>query len=73
MAEQMTFLEFKMKVASTERRDGLRLGQHAFNMLYYANPKIADRIRGNYAIDPFYRDEYLPAFWRAVEGMWRDK
>ncbi len=40
-----------------------RKGQIAFNFVYLANPKLADKIRGVENYDPFHRDENLDRFW----------
>lgn len=46
---------------TSERPKGLRLGQWAFNLLHDSHPKIAYEINGT-GIDPFYRDDHIPAF-----------
>lgn len=46
-----------------------RAGQYAFNLLADIRPDISEKIRGSF-IDPFYRDEKLPAFMAAVEQEW---
>lgn len=42
-----------------------RKGQSAFNALELLAPDCAESVRGM-LIDPFYRDNELPAFWRHV-------
>jgi hypothetical protein len=41
----------------------LRYGQSLFNALYDLAPELADSIRGNSSIDPFYSDEHVEAFF----------
>lgn len=53
-----------------ERGFGIREGQAAFNALYELSPALAQRIRGDHStLDPFYRDENLPAFFRWLEDV----
>lgn len=52
----------------TRKPDGLRAGQAAFNTLYLVRPDLADEIRGG-DLDPFYRDDRLPAFWDWIQSQ----
>lgn len=45
----------------------MRKGQKAFNALYEVRADLADQIRSNSELDPFYRDENLPAFYLWLE------
>lgn len=65
----MTFHEYKMSVLKSVPPKDIRYGQHAFNMLTSANPRVAEIIRGSLS-DPFNRDARLPAFWEVVEKNW---
>ena len=40
----------------------MRAGQAAFSVLYQTRPDLANAINST-ELDPFYRDERLPAFW----------
>ncbi len=40
-----------------------RAGQIAFNFVYLVDPELADNVRGDKEIDPFYNDENLDVFW----------
>lgn len=46
-----------------------RAGQYAFNTLRDLRPDLAERVRGT-ALDPFHRDDVLPAFLRYVARHW---
>jgi hypothetical protein len=47
---------------------GWRKGQAMFNALYALEPDLANIIRGQYGVDPFYRDDFIPAFYEAAFG-----
>ena len=47
-----------------------RAGQVASNTLERFRPDIADRVRGNPTLDPYYKDENLNAFYEFVEKVW---
>ena len=51
-------------------RSDLRRGQLWFNMLTVYNPPLAEVMRSDAALDPFYRDEVLPAAWAYAEKEW---
>lgn len=55
------------RVAHLEQREG----QAHFNVLYFGgfDPEFADEIRGT-DIDPFYRDDRLPAYFDALRSHW---
>lgn len=55
------------RVAHPEWREG----QTYFNVLYFDgyDPTFADEIRGG-DLDPFYRDDVVPALLAAVEAHW---
>jgi hypothetical protein len=44
-----------------------RTGQAHFNVLHRLHPDVADRARGDRALDPFHVDERLPLFLVYVE------
>jgi hypothetical protein len=46
----------------------IRLGQSLFNALYVINPVLADSIRAK-DLDPFYKDEYVPAFLAWIDSV----
>lgn len=46
-----------------------RAGQWYFNLLDVARPDLADRVRGT-ALDPFHRDDRLPAFLAWLADNW---
>ena len=71
----MTFEEFLASYNDWIKENGgipagIRKGQMWFNLLNAARPDIANRIRGAYKVDPFYRDENLGAFFSYVQGAW---
>lgn len=49
-------------------QNGLRKGQVLFNKLHEINPELANSLRGS-VVDPFYRDERIPAFLSEV-ALW---
>lgn len=48
-----------------------RAGQYAFNALLDVRPDLTERVRGT-ALDPFHRDDLLPAFLRFAARHWND-
>jgi hypothetical protein len=44
-----------------------REGQAAFNTLHELDPELANTVRGS-KVDPFYKDDRLPEFFREVFG-----
>lgn len=46
-----------------------RDGQTYFNVLYAGRPDLADAVRGT-DLDPFHRDDRVPAFLRWVARNW---
>lgn len=46
-----------------------RTGQKAFNLLSRVRPDIAELVRGS-DMDPFHRDDRLPAFYDFVARHW---
>lgn len=68
----MTFDEFVAKYVETVRdMQNIRAGQWAFNLLHDVRPDIANSyVRSFYGIDPFYRDDCLPRFWKEVAARW---
>tara|TARA_Y100000296_G_scaffold71741_1_gene87503 strand:- start:563 stop:781 length:219 start_codon:yes stop_codon:yes gene_type:complete len=52
------------------RRSDLRRGQLWFNMLTVCNSPLAEVMRSDAALDPFYRDEVLPASWAYAKENW---
>lgn len=59
-----------LRAAALNPPKNIRLGQHAFNLLYDLRPDIAEQVRGSLNTDPFYQDAKLDAFWRFVEDNW---
>jgi hypothetical protein len=55
--------------ASDEARHQ-RFGQWLFNHLHGVRPDIANALRGEWELDPFYSDQYVDAFVAYVEEMW---
>lgn len=71
----MTSSELKVyydHVTNSYRPPFIRDGQHLFNKLYELHPDLADSIRGNNTLDPFYVDSRIPAFYKFLEDMVRD-
>lgn len=67
----MTFDEFVSEWAMKSARQTLqRDGQFAFNLLCDVRPDLSEQIRGGTDLDPFYRDENLPAFWEWLRNNW---
>ena len=46
----------------------IREGQAAFNALFELRQDLSEQIRTT-DLDPFYRDDRLPAFWAWLEGF----
>ena len=59
-----------LRAAALHPPKDIRLGQHAFNLLCDLRPDISEQVRGRFNTDPFYRDDYLDAFWSFVEDHW---
>lgn len=53
----------EVTLAIDNKPEDWRQGQAAFNALYKIRPDLADSIRGHFQLDPFHRDERLPAFF----------
>ncbi len=75
MTSEMTFdeyLETCWSEWSTYKTQipSYRMGQHMFNVLYQENEHLADIVRGDLKLDPFHKDENIPAFERFVETLW---
>lgn len=67
----MTFEEFdKYARALHDVHPGWRRGQALYNALCRARPDLADRITYKPALDPFYRDDVLPACLQFVREEW---
>lgn len=58
------FREHIEHVLTFERK--WRLGQCAFNEMLNYRPDFAEQVRGDSGLDPFYRDQNLPAFFQAA-------
>ena len=65
----MTFAAFVAELIIAEKYRQ-RPGQLAYNMLRKVRPDLADQVRGQQGIDPFHRDDNLPAFFQFVEDNW---
>ncbi len=63
---------YRVKAEVARKPDAWREGQAAFNALYGLAPGLADSIRGE-DIDPYHRDERLPAFYAWIEEQTNDK
>jgi hypothetical protein len=68
MTADKTFGEYVARFAS-HHIAGQREGQRAFNLLTVMHPMLAERVRTS-PLDPFYRDERLPAFFEFVAAEW---
>lgn len=55
--------------ANQERGDQ-RLGQLMFNVLSEMNPTLADQVRGDPTLDPFYEDQNIAAFVIWLDEKW---
>lgn len=62
---QSEFLVLCKLAMGPSYQNGLRKGQALFNKLDEINPELADSLRGS-VVDPFYRDERIPAFLSEV-------
>ena len=49
-----------------ESHKNWRLGQTAFNVLCDIHPLLAEKVRGNGDIDPFYVDKHIPKFFEFI-------
>lgn len=67
----MTYEDFLLAFANTQRPQGWRKGQLAFNLLCDIHPTLADKVRGT-SNDPFYRDNRIPDFLMFVQRHWDD-
>lgn len=47
-----------------------RAGQAYFNVLETVRPELAEEVRGNAALDPFYNSEAIPRFLVYILGRW---
>jgi hypothetical protein len=64
----MDFTDYQRQVVDYHRaHPEQRNGQAHFNVLYQMNPHLADEIRGT-VLDPFHRDDRVPAFLTVVYG-----
>lgn len=72
----MTYAEFRVLLGArwsieNKSSDHQRMGQFAWNYLYEVRPDICRLIMaGPKAIDPFYDDSRIPAFFKFVEENW---
>ena len=57
----VSFQYYFTKLTATPRREHIRAGQHAFNILADIDKEVADKIRGS-QFDPFHHDDNLPPF-----------
>jgi len=60
------------EMAEHEPRRTQREGQFWYNFLHLHRPDLADQVRGNLDIDPFYEDSNLRAFFTYVYQHWYD-
>ena len=44
-----------------------RWGQALFNTLFAVHPEVAEKVRSDFRVDPFYDDDRVPAFLEFVE------
>ena len=47
-----------------------RVGQAAFNSLLEHRPDLAEKIRGDPDLDPFYYSSKLPEFYSYLKANW---
>ena len=57
-------------IAIQTRHPDLRVGQHMFNMLYDHNKLLANEIREDEILDPFYNDKKVPVFLEYIIQNW---
>lgn len=57
-------------IALQTRPSELRIGQHMFNMLCDYNISLANEIRGDNVLDPFYNDNKVPVFLNYIIDNW---
>lgn len=55
------YLQYVSQTWETNKQDW-RLGQTFFNVLYVTHRELANELRGDVNLDPFYQDERIPAF-----------
>ena len=65
----MTFEEYINEVRWRAAYRGERQGQAYFNVLHEYRPDLAGRLPEG--LDPFYNDEYIPAFLVWVGSNWQ--
>ena len=65
----MTFGDF-VRYCEAPHNPRWRRGQTYFNALWELRPDLSEQIRGKYELDPFHRDELLPAFLEFVRANW---
>lgn len=71
MMSKMTFEEFAKYVTALHSvRPDWRRGQALYSALCRARPDLADRITYKSGLDPFYRDDALPACMKFVREEW---
>lgn len=68
----MTFAEYLKYVVMRKVRggDNERIGQAYFNELSLVRPDLAEIVRGSELLDPYHRDEIIPAFLDYVCSQW---
>lgn len=67
----MTFEEYVVEVQREHLSNkALRLGQAYFNVLNRHRPDLAERVRGVFTMDPFYRDNNIPSFLEFLGDNW---
>ena len=67
----MDYHQFLLAFVNNEKPQSWRRGQYAFNLLHSMKPKLAELVRAT-PIDPFHRDERIPAFLEFVQAHWED-
>lgn len=68
MTTSESFIEYI--IALQTRPSELRIGQHMFNMLCDYNKPLANEIRSDKMLDPFYNDKKVPAFLHYIIQNW---
>lgn len=67
----MTFEEYAAQVGAVKAQNPhWRYGQTYFNVLAHVRPDLSEQVRGVVALDPFYKDENLPAFLHYIYPRW---
>lgn len=72
----MTYARYLVEVAKYQAKYmplGQRQGQCYFNMLHEVRPDLANQIRGNVELDPFYVDARIGNFLAWVCNNWDNK